>query len=208
MPNPIIPKHNDTAGVVPTSESLLANEFCINTADGAAFVKRPNGEVKRITDPTKVSKSGNESIDGIKTFNNSPIVPNATQNGQAVNLGQINTPNSTPIKTALNASGSAPIYACRAWVNFDGTGTVAIRASGNVSSITDNGTGSYTVNFTTAMPDMNYCVSGLSGAGSGAVIGGISFTQNTSTTSRGVMVFNSSTGNSVDASFVNLIIVR
>jgi len=61
------------------------------------------------------------------------------------------------ITTALNASGSAPIYACRAWVNFDGTGTVAIRASGNVSSITDNGIGNYTVNFTTAMPDANYC---------------------------------------------------
>jgi uncharacterized protein YfaP (DUF2135 family) len=44
-------------------------------------------------------------------------------------------------------------------VNFNGTGTVAIRASGNVSSITDNGTGDYTVNFTTAMPDANYAVS-------------------------------------------------
>lgn len=60
------------------------------------------------------------------------------------------------VKPSLNASGSAPIYACRAWVNFNGTGTVAIRASGNVSSITDNGTGDYTVNFTTAMPDANY----------------------------------------------------
>ena len=47
---------------------------------------------------------------------------------------------------------------CRAWVNFNGTGTVAIRASFNVSSITDNGTGDYTVNFTTAMPDTNYAV--------------------------------------------------
>ena len=47
-------------------------------------------------------------------------------------------------------------YKCRAWVNFNGTGTVAIRASGNVSSITDNGVGDYTVNLTTAMPDANY----------------------------------------------------
>ena len=54
-------------------------------------------------------------------------------------------------------SGTAPLYMCRAWVNFNGTGTVAIRASGNVSSITDNGTGDYTVNFTTAMVDANYC---------------------------------------------------
>ena len=46
--------------------------------------------------------------------------------------------------------------AVKAWVNFNGTGTVAIRASYNVTSITDNGTGDYTVNFTTAMPDANY----------------------------------------------------
>jgi hypothetical protein len=50
----------------------------------------------------------------------------------------------------------ATAYGCRAWVNFNGTGTVAIRGSGNVSSITDNGTGDYTVNFTTAMADVNY----------------------------------------------------
>jgi hypothetical protein len=62
------------------------------------------------------------------------------------------------ITSALNATGSAPIYACRAWVNLNGTGTVAINGSGNVSSITDNGVGDYTVNFTTAMPDANYSV--------------------------------------------------
>ena len=54
------------------------------------------------------------------------------------------------------ASGSAPSYSARAWVNLNGTGTPGIRASGNVTSITDNGTGDYTVNFTTAMPDANY----------------------------------------------------
>jgi hypothetical protein len=48
----------------------------------------------------------------------------------------------------------------KAWVNFDGTGTPAIRGSFNVSSITDNGTGDYTVNFTTAMPNANYSISG------------------------------------------------
>lgn len=61
--------------------------------------------------------------------------------------------------------GSAAIaYGCRAWVNFNGTGTVAIRASGNVTSITDNGTGDYTVNFTTAMPDANYSTTGFAWA--------------------------------------------
>jgi len=64
----------------------------------------------------------------------------------------------------LNATGSAPMFACRAWVNFNGTGTVAIRASGNVSSITDNGVGDYTINFATAMQDANYAVT-LAAAG-------------------------------------------
>jgi hypothetical protein len=49
---------------------------------------------------------------------------------------------------------------CKAWVNFNGSGTVAIRASFNVSSITDNGVGDYTVNLTTALADANYaCIS-------------------------------------------------
>jgi hypothetical protein len=57
----------------------------------------------------------------------------------------------------------AQAFGCRAWVNFNGTGTVAIRASGNVTSITDNGVGDYTVNFTTAMPDANYALVGSAG---------------------------------------------
>ena len=57
-------------------------------------------------------------------------------------------PDSTSMQTGQQA--------CKAWVNFNGTGTVAIRAAYNVSSITDNGTGDYTVNFTTALVDANY----------------------------------------------------
>jgi hypothetical protein len=78
-----------------------------------------------------------------------------------------------PTATALTtASGSAPSYSARAWVNFDGTGTPAIRASGNVSSITDNGTGDYTVNFTTAMPDTNFSVVGSSNESATTFTGG------------------------------------
>lgn len=62
---------------------------------------------------------------------------------------------------ALFAPGNAPLYACRAWVNFNGTGTVAIRASGNVASITDHGAGDYTINFATALPDANYAITGV-----------------------------------------------
>jgi hypothetical protein len=64
---------------------------------------------------------------------------------------------------------AATAYGCRAWVNFDGTGTVAIRASGNVSSITDNGTGAYTVNFTAALADANYSAVATTIAGSAGV---------------------------------------
>ena len=66
------------------------------------------------------------------------------------------------VNTLQDATGSnqpAMVGAAKAWVNFNGTGTVAIRESFNVSSITDNGTGDYTVNFTNAMSDANYSVS-------------------------------------------------
>jgi len=64
-----------------------------------------------------------------------------------------------PISKIIEASTDSGLYYAKAWVNFNGTGTVAIRASGNVSSITDNGAGDYTVNFTNAMPDTNYVAS-------------------------------------------------
>jgi hypothetical protein len=74
-----------------------------------------------------------------------------------------NNIDSNPPASLSTATGSAPSYSARAWVNFNGTGTVAIRGSGNVSSITDNGTGNYTINFSTAMADANYSVVGTAG---------------------------------------------
>lgn len=58
---------------------------------------------------------------------------------------------SVPVDTVVDGSA-------KAWVNFNGTGTVEIRASFNVSSITDNGTGDYTINFINPMPDANYVI--------------------------------------------------
>jgi hypothetical protein len=82
--------------------------------------------------------------------------------------------------------GSAAVaYGCRAWVNFNGTGTVAIRASGNVSSITDNGTGQFVINFATAMPDVNYSFAGSAGSATSGVsdasFGILHIKQNTAT---------------------------
>jgi hypothetical protein len=71
----------------------------------------------------------------------------------------------------LQTTAGAGLYPAKAWVNFVGTGTVAIRASGNVSSITDNGTGTYTVNFTSSMTDANYSSSGMAGYNASNMIG-------------------------------------
>lgn len=65
----------------------------------------------------------------------------------------------TQISTS-NIQSDTVSQLCRAWVNFNGSGTVAIRAAFNVSTITDGGTGIYTLNFTNAMPDVNFCVNG------------------------------------------------
>jgi hypothetical protein len=96
---------------------------------------------------------------------------NATNGGTAISSDTSGTlelkTGSTPTTAlTLDTSGNlqmnsgygsvATAYGCRAWVNFNGTGTVAIRASGNVTSLTDNGVGSYTVTMTTAMPDTNF----------------------------------------------------
>ena len=80
------------------------------------------------------------------------------------------------LRDALNVSGNAPMFACRAWVNFNGTGTVAIRASGNVSSITDNGVGNYNINFITPMSDTNYALSGFAIWINGQAAGSVSQT--------------------------------
>jgi hypothetical protein len=105
---------------------------------------------------------------------------------------------------------------CRAWVNFNGTGTVAIRASYNVSSITDNGTGDYTVNFTTALVDESYIsVFGYTVLGSsngGSDIGENSTNVLKTTTQLRILsiIKSSSTFNAVstDASIVNVAIFR
>jgi hypothetical protein len=82
---------------------------------------------------------------------------------QTISNGSVSTSSANVIQ------GSA-----KAWVNFNGTGTVAIRASYNVSSITDNGTGDYTVNFTNAFSDANYAITatGTGNGGSGPLIAG------------------------------------
>ena len=113
------------------------------------------------------------------------------------------------VTTLQNLSGTE-VYTAKAWVNFNGTGTVAIRAAGNVSSITDNGTGDYTVNFTTAMADADYSCSGSAQQNTAGTRGdfyvGLHSTAQT-TTARRISTVDSG-GTATDALVVNLSVFR
>ncbi len=113
----------------------------------------------------------------------------------------------------ISTSTANVINGAKAWVNFNGTGTVAIRASYNVSSITDNGTGYYTVNYTNAFSDINYSIVGSANCQSGAALF-LSPNSNpstytpiapTTTTSRVLVTNNSSP---YDADYVNVAVFR
>lgn len=106
--------------------------------------------------------------------------------------------------------GTAPGYQCRAWVNFNGTGTVAIRASGNVTSITDNGTGRYIVNMTTAMPDTNFnAVNGVSfNNDGGSPFNGVWVGMYAGSTSTVAMVAINSSSSPVDVTTMSVSVFR
>jgi hypothetical protein len=103
----------------------------------------------------------------------------------------------------------ATAFGCRAWVNFNGSGTIAINGSGNVTSITDNGVGDYTVNLTTAMPDGNYCVAGCAnrpGFSLACVFG--ENVNRTKTSSAAPVVTANDAGTLTDPTSVNVAIFR
>lgn len=116
----------------------------------------------------------NKSAVDTAIANATPTIPNATETtaGKAEIATQVETYVATDdtrfvtpkkflagLKYHLNAAGVAPMFACRAWVNFNGVGVVSVIASGNVSSVTDNGVGDYTLNFAIPMPNANYSIS-------------------------------------------------
>lgn len=115
--------------------------------------------------------------------------------------------NSTSPPTFNNTNGTEIGTLCRAFCNFNGTGTVAIRASFNVTSITDNGVGAYTVNMATAMPDANYSPTVNGGSGAGASASGLLFNSAPSTTAFSVGILNSA-GSFTDREYVCVSVFR
>lgn len=180
--------------------------------------------------------SGNTTIDGVTyldddTTANTPVLSFTGDTNTGIGHSAADTLDfitggvsrfriqSTGQIQAVVPSGSTfyPGYLCRAWVNFDGTGTFSpnpsttkIRASGNVSSITKNGTGDYTINFITAMPDVNYSIVG-SNIGDTQVNAAIyimsSGNANTINSSR-INTRNSPSNTNIDPTSVNIMVIR
>lgn len=157
-----------------------------------------------------VKNTGNETVAGIKTFSSSPVVPTlaATDDStKAVNSAFTHD----AIANDLNASGSAPMYACRAWVEFNGTGTVAIRADGNIDSIVDNNVGDYTINIDVDIEDAKYSIVGAGSVKSGTDYSGfVCVDWNTSAPSVGSFDINyvDSGGTNRDNTYLNIAIFR
>ncbi len=172
LSNPVV-----TNGMSVTGDVTVSGNVTMNLLN---FTHIASNDIASFTDmqavvATCTMASGNTSV--TYRSNTAPITVGMFVTGATINVGSVvtsvvNANTITISSAAANSSTNTSLTfytpnkllvshvaspgMCKAWVNFNGTGTVAIRAAFNVSSITDNGTGQYTVNFTNAMPDANY----------------------------------------------------
>ena len=177
----------DTSGAGVVQELPIAvdssGNVCIATAStlGNSSLNVNAGVVARTAAASGVipyfqTYNGNAGSD-LKTWriggnSSGDLIAETVNDAYSSATGRFSVDSSGNFKLNSGYGSVATAYGCRAWVNFNGTGTVAIRASGNVSSITDNGTGDYTVNLTTAMPDTNGIAQGAAVEAVGSFSGG------------------------------------
>ncbi len=133
----------------------VAGSISFQASDGTEFVE--TARIQSIVDGTP----GANDMPGALLFS-------TTTDGGSSSTERMRIDSSGNLQFNSGYGSVATAYGCRAWVNFNGTGTVAIRASGNVTSITDNGVGNYLINLTTALPDSNASVTIGLGADSGS----------------------------------------
>jgi hypothetical protein len=142
---------NSTTGTITNLSTTLAGDFTISQGTGTLATTGATagvyGSASAIPFIT-IDAKGRVTAATTGTFSTTPSV------------GSITFP---MLSTSSTQADNAASRVARAWVNFNGTGTVAIRGSLNVSSITDNSAGNYTANFTVAMSDANYAVAGAVG---------------------------------------------
>jgi len=159
------------------------------------------GKAVQTVNPPNNSVNESQLSYPLTNFSSTGIDDNASANALTID-------SSSNLQFNSGYGSVATAYGVRAWVNFDGSGTPAIRSSGNVSSITDNGTGNFTVNFTTSMPDTQYATICSTG----------NYTTN-NTTWHDAGVNNNATGNvtvravngansAVDATSINVAVFR
>ena len=133
-----------TSGTAISCSGDTSGQLVLQTNGTTTAVTISTGQVVTLAQPLPVASGGSgvttSTGTGANVLGTSPTMATPT-----FDSAQLDT-----------VSGTAPLYMARAWVNFTGTGTVTINASGNVTSITDNSTGNYTVNLTTAISDANY----------------------------------------------------
>ena len=174
-PNAQLEISNDgTSGNIPTVR-LNSTEGNVGFGDVLGQIDWKSADSGRSGDPAAVIKAVSSEADGSHTDLTFSTGENADAASEQM---RIDSSGNLKFNSGFGSVGTA--YGCRAWVNFNGTvtfspnpGTNAIRGSGNVTSITDNGTGDYTINFTNAMPDTNYLVHGTMGqssSGANAII--------------------------------------
>jgi len=164
-------KHPSSASnnVVLDSSGGIAGDILINktgaangsTTDVVTLDNNNSSNGDNLTTAIAFKRTGNNSsyiysrIGSVRTGTHNTDLAFSVNDGGTL-AEQVRLTSTGNLKFNSGYGSVATAYGCRAWVNFNGTNTVAIRGSGNVSSITDNGTGQYTVNFATAMPDANH----------------------------------------------------
>ena len=144
---PTIPSNNNQltngAGYITSFTNNYVSSASFNTGNGVLTLNRSGLGAVTV------------DLDGRFATGTIPTNNNQLSNGRGFITGSGNTTGQARF-LENSRTGSPPNYALRGWVNFKGTGSVSVRSSGNVSSITDFGQGNYRVNFSTAMPDSNY----------------------------------------------------
>ena len=188
--------NNNAWGLSNTSNDLI---FRYNGTEKLRFDSV--GAILRDGNGLRLLESGNNNTWAINNVSNSLVFRyNGADRAQFDANGDL--------KFNSGFGSAALAYGVRAWVNFNGTGTVAVRGSGGVTSITDNNTGDYTVNLNFTMPDTNYSVVGNAGPDTATIAAGVFYAPVRTTTSVRVITSDNNTDALFDYARVDLHIVR
>lgn len=195
------------AGTLPDMTGKAGNYIRVNTGETAGELRTPAQVLLDIGSGTTgravFESESDAEAQGVLGLGTAATKSTGTATGNVVELDAIGLP---PVNGSQLTGIVNPI---KVWVNFNGTGTVAIRTSDNVSSITDNGAGDYTVNFTTALVDANYSAVVTAGEGGDGRCA-VSFDGTTARTSSQFRfdVINHGNAARTDAAQVNVIVAR